>query len=132
MSSASIQLGTAGVVMTILGLGMGERLTEAPSALAWGAMLYLAIFGSLIAFTAYVYLIHTVRPSLATSYAYVNPVVAVALGLTLGGETITGAIFIALPLILIGVGLVALSGRRVIEPDSVDGPPTLQLAEEAA
>jgi drug/metabolite transporter (DMT)-like permease len=61
--------------------------------------------GSLVAYVAYVHLLRTVRPSLATSYAYVNPIVAVILGLTLGAEVITGAI-------LIGVGLVATVGRK--------------------
>jgi hypothetical protein len=52
-----------------------------------------------------------VRPSLALSYPYVNPVVAVALGLSLGGEIITGPIFIALPMILLSVALVATAKR---------------------
>ncbi len=130
MTSASIQLSTAGVVMTVVGLAIGERVVSPVPAVAWGAFVYLAIFGSLVAFTAYVYLIHTVRPSLATSYAYVNPVVAVALGLTLGGETITGAIFIALPLILAGVAIVAFAGR----PEGIrsDESAAIRLAEEAA
>jgi drug/metabolite transporter (DMT)-like permease len=132
MSSVAVQLSTAGVVMTVIGLGIGERVATPVPAIAWGAMIYLAIFGSLIAFTAYVYLIHTVRPSLATSYAYVNPVVAVVLGLTLGGEVITGAVFIALPLVLAGVALVAVAGRQETDFETIDRPPGLELAEEAA
>ena len=132
MSSAAIQLSTAGVAMSVIGLAIGERVATPIPAIAWGALFYLAIFGSLIAFTAYVYLIHSVRPSLATSYAYVNPVVAVVLGLSLGGETITGTVFVALPLILMGVGLVALSARRQTGLETIDGPPALELAEEAA
>jgi drug/metabolite transporter (DMT)-like permease len=90
------------------------------------------VMGSLVAFTAYVYLTRTVRPALATSYAFVNPVVAVALGVSLGGETITGAVFLALPLILTGVALVALSGRQDVESETLDDPSGLRLQEEAA
>ncbi len=52
------------------------------------------------------------RPALATSYAYVNPVVAVLLGVTLGSEVLSGQAVIALPLILGGVGLVAVAKDR--------------------
>jgi drug/metabolite transporter (DMT)-like permease len=108
--TTAIQLLTAGVVMTVLGPLLGERIVAPPPPVAWVALVYLAIFGSLIAFSAYIYLLKTVRPALSTSYAYVNPVVAVALGLTLGGETVTGPVLIALPLIVVSVILVA--GRR--------------------
>jgi drug/metabolite transporter (DMT)-like permease len=108
--TTAIQLLTAGVVMTLLGPLLGERIVAPPPPVAWVALVYLAIFGSLIAFSAYIYLLKTVRPALSTSYAYVNPVVAVALGLTLGGETVTGPVLIALPLIVVSVILVA--GRR--------------------
>jgi drug/metabolite transporter (DMT)-like permease len=130
MSGAAVQLAAAGIAMTLLGIGMGERITS-PTPVAWAALAYLAVFGSLVAFTAYIFLIHTVRPSLATSYAYVNPVVAVVLGLTIGRETITGAIFVALPLILVGVALVALTGRRGHDPETLDEP-DMELAGEAA
>lgn len=126
LSTAAVQLLAAGTAMTVGGLAMGERITESPTATAWAAMLYLALFGSLLAFTAFVYLMHTVRPALATSYAYVNPVVAVVLGVTLGGETLTGSVFVALPLILASVAMVATPSRR----DSVPEP--LPLVEEAA
>ena len=116
------QLLSGGVVMVALGLLRGERIAETPPTSALIAMAYLILFGSIVAFTAYFFLIRHVRPGLATSYAYVNPVVAVVLGLTLGGEVITGPIFIALPLILIGVGLVATAnadfGTRNRVPDT--------------
>lgn len=113
--ATAIELIAAGVLMSAMGPLMGERITEPPPTVAWVALVYLAIMGSLVAFTAYIFLLKTVRPALSTSYAYVNPVVAVALGITLGQETITGPVFVALPLILAGVGLVATGkggGRR--------------------
>ncbi len=132
--TTTIELLTAGAVMTLIGPLIGERITQPPPTVAWVALAYLAIMGSLVAFTAYVYLLNTVRPALATSYAYVNPVVAVALGLSLGGEIITGPVFIALPLILTGVALVATSQRRSkTETETTsDSPPTIRVAREEA
>jgi len=75
------------------------------------AMAYLIIGGSLVAFSAYGYLLRHVRPALATSYAYVNPLVAVGLGVALAGEQITTVGLIAMLTILSGVGLVSL-GRE--------------------
>lgn len=126
-----IELLTAGLLLTGLGPLLGERIAEPPPAVAWAALVYLATMGSIVAFTAYIYLLKTVRPALATSYAYVNPVVAVVLGLTLGGEVMTGPVFIALPLILTGVGLVATANRRSRER-TTSPLPTTDVQEEAA
>lgn len=111
MATAS-QLLAGGVALAVIGPLRGERLTAMPEASAWLALAYLTLLGSVVAYTAYQYLLHTVRPALATSYAYVNPVVAVVLGLTLGNETITGPALLALPVILAGVALVAMPPRR--------------------
>ena len=110
--ATATQLLAGGAVLALLAGLFGERITENPSVSAWLALGYLIVFGSIIAYTAYVYLLRTVRPALATSYAYVNPVVAVALGVTLGAEILTGPAFIALPLILAGVGLAAAAPGR--------------------
>jgi drug/metabolite transporter (DMT)-like permease len=130
--TTAIELIAAGVVMSIVGPLVGERIAEPPSTVAWLALVYLAIMGSLVAFTAYIYLLKTVRPALSTSYAYVNPVVAVALGITLGQETITGPVFIALPLILIGVALVATTHGRGGWDEATDPSPLLPAADEEA
>ena len=122
--TTAIELVSAGLVMTIVGPLFGERITEPPTTVAWIALGYLAIMGSLVAFTAYIYLLKTVRPALSTSYAYVNPIVAVALGVTLGRETLTGPVFIALPLILTSVALVATTRHRRSLRAS-DSPPSL-------
>jgi drug/metabolite transporter (DMT)-like permease len=125
LMSAAVQLGTAGVLMSLIGLSIGERITVVPDPEAMIAFAYLAVFGSVVAYTAYVYLLDKVRNALATSYAYVNPVVAIALGLTLGEETVTGPVLVALPLILLAVGLVATEGRArrkvaIREPDLIE------------
>ncbi len=105
MASAA-QMLAAAPVLVAAGVLRGERFEGPPGLTAWLAVLYLAVFGSAIAFAAYVYLLQNVRPALATSYAYVNPVVALILGVTIGGEVLSGHALIALPLILGGVALV--------------------------
>jgi drug/metabolite transporter (DMT)-like permease len=111
LMAPAAQLLSGGVLLSFIGLARGERIVEMPPTSAWLALAYLVLFGSIIAYTSYFYLLRTVRPSLAISYPYVNPVVAIALGLTLGGEVITGPIFIALPMILLSVALVATARR---------------------
>jgi drug/metabolite transporter (DMT)-like permease len=73
------------------------------AALSW---LYLVVFGSLIAFSAYLYLLGHASPAVATSYAFVNPVIALLLGVLLGGESVAGGEWIACGVILAGVVLV--------------------------
>jgi len=111
MASATEMLG-GGAVLLVLGLVSGERMTAFPAAGPTLAFFYLVVFGSIVAFSAYSYLLQKVRPTLSTSYAYVNPVVAVALGVWLGGELITWAGLVAMPIILLGVGIVMLSKER--------------------
>ena len=126
MGTAS-QLFSGGVLLLAFGWALGERFTAAPSISSWLALAYLTVFGSMVAFTAYMYLLRTVRPALATSYAYANPVVAVLLGVSLGAESVSGQSLAALPVILIGVGLLAggRSGMVVLRrrpAQLVDGP----------
>jgi drug/metabolite transporter (DMT)-like permease len=111
LMSAAVQLVSGGVILVLMGAVTGEHLSRAPSMRSVWAMIYLAIAGSMVAYVAYVYLLKTVRPALATSYTYVNPAVAVVLGLALNGEPITLAGGIALAVILVAVGLV-VAGRR--------------------
>ena len=111
MSSAA-QMLTGGCMLLIVGLGSGERMTSFPAPRPLLAMAFLVIGGSLIAFSAYGYLLRRVRPALATSYAYVNPVVAVGLGVALAGEQITLVEGLAMLTILSGVVLVSLGRER--------------------
>jgi len=111
MSSAA-QMLVGGVVMLLLALLTGERITHVPTLNALLAMGFLIVFGSLIAFSAYGYLLRRVRPTLATSYAYVNPVVAVGLGALFAGEHITIVGILAMLVILTGVALVSMSKSR--------------------
>ena len=106
MASAT-QMIIGGVFLLCLGLLLGERIHSVPTPNALISMLFLIFFGSLVAFTAYGYLLRHVRPALATSYAYVNPAVAVGLGVALAGEHITLIGVLAMVVILVGVALVS-------------------------
>lgn len=110
--NTAAQMVTGGTVLLIFALIVGERWPAAPTLSATLAIAYLAVAGSLIAFSAYLYLLNTVRPALATSYAYVNPPVAVLIGVLIGGETVHAFDLIAMGVILAGVALIALARER--------------------
>jgi drug/metabolite transporter (DMT)-like permease len=95
-----------------LSLAFGEKMAGPPPAEAIWALAYLVVFGSIVAFSAYLYLLCRVRPALATSYAYVNPVVAVALGVGLVGEPISWVGLVAMVIIVSAVGLVVMGRER--------------------
>jgi drug/metabolite transporter (DMT)-like permease len=71
------------------------------------AFLYLIVFGSIAAFSAYAWLLQNVSAALASSYTYINPIVAMLLGATLGGEVILPEMIAAMVVILLAVGLIA-------------------------
>ena len=112
MASAA-QMFSGGMLVLAIGFVSGERVPLHPSLRATGAIVYLAIFGSLLGYTAYTYLLKNVRPALATSYAYVNPVLAVLLGIWLAGERITIMGIAAMLIILAGVALVIAGQKQV-------------------
>ncbi len=111
MAAASQQL-LGGFALVVIGLARGERLPHPADVTfdAVWAVAYLIVFGSLIAFSAYAWLLRNARPAVATSYAFVNPAIAVVLGAALGAETIGPTTLIATPLIIAAVVLVV--GRR--------------------
>ena len=92
-----------GLFITLVGLGVGERFVQLPSATSFFAWLYLVIGGSLFAYSAYMYLLQHVRTSIATSYALVTPVVAILLGVYLLEETLDAYSFLAMICVLLGV-----------------------------
>lgn len=110
--NTAVQMLTAGLVLTLIALAVGERFERVPGPSAILALVYLAVMGSLVAFTAYVYLLKTVRPALASSYAYVNPPVAVLIGAVVGGEVVHTLDLVSMAIILAGVGLIALVRQR--------------------
>ena len=121
MAAASEML-TGGTVILAVALLRGERMTAIPDAQALGAYLYLVVFGSIIAYTAYAFLLAKVRPALATSYAYVSPVVAVFLGAVVAAEQVTHVAVAALALILTGVAIIAAQRAPAKKPELSPGP----------
>jgi drug/metabolite transporter (DMT)-like permease len=109
--STAVQMLAGGAVLTLMSLGTGEAWPTRFTSSGIAVIGYLAVFGSLIGFTAYVYLLQTVRPALATSYAYVNPPIAIAFGVLFAGEHLTMHEVIAAAIILVGVATI-LTARR--------------------
>ncbi len=101
--AAAAQMLCGGLVMCVAGLAFGERMQALPTHKGIAAFLYLLVFGSVVAFSAYIWLLHHVRPALAGSYAYVNPAIAVALGAWLAGERFGMHELVAMGVILLGV-----------------------------
>ena len=107
MMGSAVQMVGASLVLLLGGIATGEQLTQMPTSTSLYAFAYLVIFGSLIGYTAYAYLVPRVRPSLAISSSYVNPMIAVLLGYLINNETISPYMMAALPLIIGGVLLMA-------------------------
>jgi len=107
--NTAAQMLTAGVLLVVFAFAVGERWPASPPLHANLALAYLVVAGSLVGFSAYLYLLRTVRPALATSYAYVNPPVAVLVGAVFGGEAVHAADLVAMAVILTGVAIITLT-----------------------
>lgn len=105
MSSATQMLAGGGVLLAVSAI-QGEAWPQVISTRSWLAFLFMVIFGSMVAFSAYQYLLKTVRPLVASSNTFVNPMVAFVLGIWLADETVTPMEYAALAVILSGVFLV--------------------------
>jgi len=110
LMSPAAQMLSGGVLLLLLALLGGERPAQMPSPRAIYALIYLAAAGSIVGYSAFSFLARSVRPSLALSYAYVNPLIAVALGALLAGEQVRPATLGALALVLAGVSAIVRSG----------------------
>jgi len=128
MSSGS-QMLLGGAFLALTAIFQGELHNFQPKAVsfgAWLALLYLIVAGSIVAFTAYVWLIHHESPTRVGTYAYVNPLVAVVVGYFLGGEalglrTILGTVFV-----LISVVVITLTpAKRPVATPSVEDTPEI-------
>lgn len=107
----SSQMICGGVVMLVLSLLTGETFHWPPQPLAAAAWMYLVVFGTLIAFSAYMVLLSNTSPALASSNSFVNPVIGMFLGISLGGEKVTSHEWFAVGIIVLGVTMLIL-GRR--------------------
>ena len=100
---AAAQMLCGGAAMLLVGLATGERMHAMPTPGGLAAFAYLVVLGSLMGFTAYIWLLKHVRPALAGSYAYVNPAIAVLLGALLANERFGVGELVAMGVILLGV-----------------------------
>ncbi len=112
LTSAVIQLATAGIFLTLVGALIGERWDfNVVTQQSWAGWGYL-VFASATAYSAFVWLINNAPMSLVATYAYINPVVAVFLGLIILNEAITVDVVVGLSIVVGGVVLVVSGERR--------------------
>lgn len=114
--SSGAQMLAGGMLLTLVALVLGEFRgfhLQAVSVRAWIALAYLIGAGSILAFTAYVWLIHHESPTKVGTYAYVNPVVAVILGYFLGGETVGLRTMCGTALVLGSVVVITTAKKKI-------------------
>jgi drug/metabolite transporter (DMT)-like permease len=125
--SSGAQMLAGGVFLTLAATALGEFRDFHPSAVsrgAWFSLLYLIVAGSIIGFTAYVWLIHHESPTKVGTYAYVNPIVAVLVGYFLGGEALSSRTILGTLCVLISV--IVITTTRAKKPEAsllVEGAP---------
>jgi drug/metabolite transporter (DMT)-like permease len=123
---AAMQMLTGGVLLAVAGAASGEfGRVHSPSAASAGAILYLVFVGSIIAFTAYLWLLRNARTSVVGTYAFVNPVVAVLLGWLFNNEPLTLRTLLAGLVIVAGVALIVLAPSRRYPQRHEDFQPAL-------
>jgi len=116
--SSAVQMFAGGVLLTLTAALLGEFHGFHPQAAsrgAWLALAYLIVAGSIIGFTAYVWLIHHESPTKVGTYAYVNPVVAVLVGYFLGGEAIGPRTIAGTLLVLVSVVVITTTPKKKVE-----------------
>jgi drug/metabolite transporter (DMT)-like permease len=117
--SSAMQMFIGGVMLLAVSGGAGEFARFHPAAVShvvWWALIYLIVAGSIIGFTAYVWLLHHESPTKVGTYAYVNPVVAVLVGYFLGGESLDARIILGAAFVLVSVILITTSKAKKPEP----------------
>jgi drug/metabolite transporter (DMT)-like permease len=113
--STALQMLTGGAVLMLIAAATGEPARLDPANVSTRSLLalaYLIVFGAIVAYTAFVWLIRNAPPTVASTYSYVNPMVAVFLGWALAGEAISSRIVLAALVIVAGVALVTFAARK--------------------
>jgi drug/metabolite transporter (DMT)-like permease len=113
--SSGAQMLVGGILLLVAAVMFGELHgfhAREVSARAWLALAYLIVAGSILAFTAYVWLIHHESPTKVGTYAYVNPVIAVVLGYFLGGEALGARTVLGTVLVLVGVVVITTTPKE--------------------
>ncbi len=112
----AMQMLSGGAALMLVALLRGERIPSGASTESWLALAYLLVFGSLVAFTAYNWLLRNARPVVATSYAYVNPILAVLIAAIFYGEPLGWTTLVANVLIVGAVMLALYRPQAAIRP----------------
>ena len=112
LMGAACQMLTGGLVLALVSAFTGETWPAQISVKSWGALMFLVVLGSLVAYSAYMYLLKTVRPLVASSNTFVNPIVAFAVGIWFANESVTSTEYAALAVILVGVFLVLSANNK--------------------
>jgi drug/metabolite transporter (DMT)-like permease len=116
--AAGMQMMLGSVSLLIVGLVRNEWSTFQPSAVSSASLIglaYLIVFGSLVGFTAYSWLLKNARPSMVATYAYVNPVIAVLLGWLIAGESMTGQMLVGAGIVVGSVVLITSQNQEAEE-----------------
>jgi drug/metabolite transporter (DMT)-like permease len=134
MQATGMEMLGGGGLLLLLGTVTGEWADFHPASVSLRsalALIYLALFGSLVGFSAYAWLLHHTTPARAASYAYVNPVVAVILGWALAGEALSLRMGLAVAIVIGSVVLItslrAQQGMRFPERE-IEAPPLVEAA----
>ena len=124
LTTTALEMAAGSVGLLVVGLLRGERLDVAQvSTSSWLALGYLVVFGSLVAFTAYAWLLTAAPVSQVSTYAYVNPVVAVALGAVLRDEDVTGLTVVGGAITVVAVAVVVREEGRRRAADRAEAEP---------
>lgn len=121
--TAGMQMIAGSISLLVVGFVRGEWSTFDPSAVSSNSLIgvaYLIVFGSLVGFTAYSWLLKNARPSMVATYAYVNPVIAVVLGWLIAGEAMTGQMLIGAGIVVGSVVLITSQNKEVEETEAVE------------
>ena len=116
--SSGAQMLVGGLMLAVASFALGEFRDFHPAAVsfgAWFSLVYLIVPGSIVAFTAYVWLLHHDSPTRVGTYAYVNPVVAVLVGYALGGEALGVRTVLGALLVLVSVVMITAPGARRVK-----------------
>ncbi|MFJ8697246.1 EamA family transporter, partial [Streptomyces roseolilacinus] len=125
-TASAYEMMAGGIGCALVGLARGEQRgldLAAVSTRSWAALVYLVVFGSLVAFTAYAWLLQSAPISLVATYAYVNPVVAVLLGWLILDEALTWPIALGGAVVVAGVWLIVRAERRTTPAEPAEPDP---------
>jgi drug/metabolite transporter (DMT)-like permease len=119
LMGAASQMLCGGLIALLFSAAFGEQWPMQVTARSWGAIAFLIVLGSIITFSAYHWLLHHVRPLVASSNTFVNPIVAFVVGVSFANEQIHLMEYVALAVILVGVFLVLTATKDAVPDEQI-------------